>query len=166
MAQDRIAEQVAGVVTCSNSKGFQLEGRDGWLNISKFAAGVAAPERGARVVAGLDKAGFVRTVELVEVSSAEAPPTEPRTSPDRETAITRMACLNTATAILSSGQRAIGDVAAVLGTAAQLERWINRRVDGSVYICSTADARRSESECADGPPLASEEPRRCAESLL
>ena len=29
MAQDRIPEQVAGVVTCSNAKGFQLECRDG-----------------------------------------------------------------------------------------------------------------------------------------
>ena len=137
MAQDRIAEQVAGVVTCSNSKGFQLEGRDGWLNISKFAAGVAAPERGARVVAGLDKAGFVRTVELVEVSSAEAPPTEPRTSPDRETAITRMAAINSAIALLSSGGRAIGDVASVLETAARFEQWVCRPVRTRCTLCSS-----------------------------
>jgi hypothetical protein len=105
MAQDRIAEQVAGVVTCSNAKGFQLEGRDGWLNISKFATGVVAPERGARVVAGLDKAGFARTVETVsptgEYAGNESVTTGTR--PDRETAITRMACLNTATVILGSG---------------------------------------------------------------
>ena len=128
MAQDRIAEQVAGVVTCSNAKGFQLEGRDGWLNISKFAAGVAAPERGARVVAGLDKAGFVRTVETVS-PIGEYVGNESATSgtrPDREVCITRMACLNTATAILSSGGSPVGDVAAVLSTAAQLEAWVCR----------------------------------------
>ena len=128
MAQDRIAEQLAGVVTCSNVKGFQLEGHDGWLNISKFAAGVAAPERGARVVAGLDKAGFVRTVETVS-PIGEYVGNESATSgtrPDREVCITRMACLNTATAILSSGGSPVGDVAAVLSTAAQLEAWVCR----------------------------------------
>lgn len=128
MAQDRIAEQVAGVVACSNAKGFQLEGRDGWLNISKFAAGVAAPERGARVRVGLDKSGFVRTVETVsptgEYSGNESVTTDTR--PDRETAITRMACLNTATAILSSGGRAIGSATEVLEVAAQLEQWVTR----------------------------------------
>jgi hypothetical protein len=124
MAQDRIAEQVVGVVTCSNAKGFQLEGRDGWLNLSKFATGVAAPERGARVRVGPDKAGFVRAVE------ASAPIGEcvvnasvtTGTRPDRETSITRMACLNTATAILGTGSRP-ADGAAVLGLAEQLERW-------------------------------------------
>jgi hypothetical protein len=132
MAQDRIAEQVAGVVTCSNAKGIQLEGRDGWLNISKFAASVAAPERGARVRVGLDKPGFVWTVESVsligEYVGYESATTGTR--PDRETAITRMACLNTATVILGSGGRAIGEVAAVLATAAQLERWVCQPVTG------------------------------------
>ena len=132
MAQDRIAEQVAGVVTCSNAKGFQLEGRDGWLNISKFAAGVAAPERGDRVRVGLDKAGFVRTVESVspigEYEGKESITTGTR--PDREVCITRLACLNTATAILSSGGRAIGDVATVLETAARLEQWVCRSLPG------------------------------------
>jgi len=91
MAQDRIAEQVAGVVTCSNAKGFQLEGHDGWLNLSKFAAGVAAPERGAHVRVGLDKSGFVRTAETVspigKYVGNESVTTGTR--PDRETAITR-----------------------------------------------------------------------------
>ena len=98
------------------------------MNISKFAAGVAAPERGARVVAGLDKAGFVRTVETVS-PIGEYVGNESATSgtrPDREVCITRMACLNTATAILSSGGSPVGDVAAVLSTAAQLEAWVCR----------------------------------------
>jgi hypothetical protein len=128
MAKDRIAEQVAGVVTCSNAKGFQLEGRDGWLNISKFATGVAAPERGARVHVGLDKSGFVRTVETTapigECVVNESVTTGTR--PDRETAITRMACLNTATAILSSGGRVIGSATEVLEVAVQLEQWVTR----------------------------------------
>ena len=128
MAQDRIAEQVAGVVACSNAKGFQLEGRDGWLNISKFAASVAAPERGARVRVGLDKSGFVRSVEPMTTAVVNTPGAAVSTAmeaPDKETRIGRMAVLNSAIALLSSGGRSISDVEAVLGTAAQLEQWVN-----------------------------------------
>jgi len=139
MAQDRIAEQLAGVVTCSNVKGFQLEGHDGWLNISKFAAGVAAPERGAHVRVGLDKSGFVRTAETVS-PIGEYVVNESATSgtrPDRETAITRMAAINSAIALLSSGGRAIGDVASVLETAARFEQWVCRPVRTRCTLCSS-----------------------------
>ncbi len=145
MAQDRTAEQVAGVVTCSNAKGFQLEGRDGWLNISKFAAGVAAPERGARVRVGLDKSGFVRTVETVspigENVGNESATTGTR--PDRQTAITRMACLNTATALLSCGGQPM-ELGAVIELAGTLEAWVTRWARG------TGDARGPR-VCAPGP---------------
>ena len=132
MAQDRIAEQVAGVVTCSNAKGFQLEGRDGWLNISKFGAGVEIPVKGAHVVTGLDKAGFVRSVEPMTtavVNSPGAAVSKATDAPDKETRIGRMAAINSSIALLSSGGRSIVDVATVLGAAAQLEQWVNRPAD-------------------------------------
>jgi hypothetical protein len=126
MPQDRIAEQVAGVVACSNAKGFQLEGRDGWLNLSKFATGVAAPERGAREGVGLDKSGFVRTVEpLLTIVNTPANEVLPiGTRPDREVCITRMACLNTATAVLTCSGPV--DVADLLQLAGTLEEWVTR----------------------------------------
>ena len=145
MAQDRIAEQVAGVVTCSNAKGSQLEGRDGWLNLSKFAVGVAGPERGARVRVGLDKSGFVRTVEtsapIGECVVNESVTTGTR--PDREVCITRMACLNTATALLSSGGQPM-ELGAVIELAGTLEAWVTRWARG------TGDAR-GPGVCAPGP---------------
>jgi hypothetical protein len=130
MAQDRIAEQVAGVVACSNPKGFQLAGRDGWLNISKFAGGVEVPAKGARIVAGLDRAGFVREVEItstrVETPAATVSPMGELTPGpiDRETSIRRQAVLNTAVNILSTtGAVELGDV---LATAELLEQWVLR----------------------------------------
>ncbi len=45
--------------------------------------------------------------------------------PDREICITRMACLNTATAILSAGNRPV-DITSVLSHATILEQWIVR----------------------------------------
>ena len=81
------AETLSGAVVAVNDKGLRLEGRDGWLNFSKWAEGLVPPARGAHVVVTLDKAGFVRTL-----APAEAP--DPRHSPTagRETAIIRQTC--------------------------------------------------------------------------
>lgn len=46
--------------------------------------------------------------------------------PGTQRIISRQAVLNTATAILSSGGRAIADPAEVVGLAAQLEKWVYR----------------------------------------
>jgi hypothetical protein len=85
--------QVEGVVSRVNERGVQLRVRDGWLNVSKFAQGVTLPDAGARVRLTLDAAGFIRGIDAIRspdhpavVSTGEAV--------DRETRITRSACLN------------------------------------------------------------------------
>ncbi len=122
--------EVEGVVSRVNERGVLLEGRDGWLNVSKFAAGVLLPEPGARVRLTLDKAGFIRAVEIVAAPPALSQDeslgtTATGTALDRDLRILRQAVLNTATAILSSGGRTT-DLAAVLAAAEELERWVLR----------------------------------------
>jgi len=119
-----ITEYVEGTVSRINGHGFQLVGRDGWLNVSKYAnPAPELPSEGASVRIGLDKAGFVRSIEQL-AAGPEVEPT-PVGNVDRETRIGRMAALNTATAILSSGgqQASVKDV---LTLAGQLEAWGSR----------------------------------------
>ncbi len=59
-------------VAAANDKGIRVEGRDGWLNFSKFATGIVAPDRGELVAITLDKSGFVRRVEAVPQDAAQA----------------------------------------------------------------------------------------------
>jgi hypothetical protein len=127
------AAAVEGVVRATNDRGVLLEGHS-WLNVSRFAGGVLLPEVGAHVRLILDKSGFIRRVEPLEAPASAArvdtSPVVPVSTaasepPDRDTRISRMACLNTATAILASGGRAT-DLAAVLAVAAELERWVLR----------------------------------------
>jgi len=163
MATDRITETVAGVVALANERGLKLDGHEGWYNVSKYAEHVVVPSKGARVVLGLDSAGFIRSVSPSELAEApDEPPwptdaplagrtasvlpkqptreqedaflaalggdtgdVEPGEPPDRETKIGRMAALNSATAMLSSGgQRAAPE--AVLALAQQLTDWVER----------------------------------------
>jgi hypothetical protein len=118
-------DQIQGVVSRVSPHGFMLAGRDGWLNVSKFAPpdDVAIPMQGACVSLLLDAKGFVRKI------AADGTPLEV-SAPGRrggrdQTTITRLAVLNTATTILASGQRTV-DVAAVLDLAARLEQWATR----------------------------------------
>lgn len=125
--------QIAGKVAQVNAKGLKLEGADSWVNVSKFAENVTMPERGAQVVLTLDKAGFIRKIAApapVVAQPVAVPQVAPIAgaqgeAPDKDTVISRLAVLNTATAILSSGSRA-ADPAAVLALAAQLEAWAHR----------------------------------------
>ena len=61
--------------------------------------------------------------ERAATPAADAEPARRR--PGREVVVTRLACLNTATAILASGTR-VTDPEAVLALAEQLERWALR----------------------------------------
>jgi len=127
-ATSLIVDEVAGVVEAANPRGFLLAGREGWLNISRYAEPPPPiPAEGARVRVGLDKAGFVRAIEV----EAEPEPSlaavheSPAHYGLRDTRIMRQAVLNTATAILSSGGRA-ADPEDVLELASQLEAWVTR----------------------------------------
>ncbi len=128
-----------------NGRGFRSTEGD-WLNCSKFARAedVVMPTVGDRVLVSLDKSGFVRKIEPVApIATQNAPQT--RTGPmagqtapeaivstsgpiaqdDRGIVITRLAVLNTAVALLSSGGGAT-TLEEVLDVAARLEAWAVR----------------------------------------
>jgi hypothetical protein len=121
------ANTITGVVCAVNERGLRLDGEDSWRNFSKWADALGEPARGDRVHLTLDRAGFVRSVAVVtEAAPAEMVPI--RTKPtDRDTRITRMACLNTATSILQSRQERGGmDIEEVMALATLLEAWVTR----------------------------------------
>ncbi len=131
-ASNPIIEEISGVVEAANPRGFLLAGRDGWLNISRYADPVPEiPAEGALVRVGLDKAGFVRTIDveaeaersMLNVTESGAP--YAASSSLRDMRIMRQAVLNTATAILASGGRE-ADAEAVLALAERLESWVTR----------------------------------------
>jgi hypothetical protein len=137
MVAERSITTIEGVVERVHGNGFRLAGREGFLNLSKFAIPAPAmPTEGQRVAVGIDKGGFVREVIVARdlAGGQDLPPADARvigtdgtTPADRETRITRMACLNTATAILTTRNARGGvDVAEVLSVAAELERWVLR----------------------------------------
>ena len=132
-----------GRVRSVNDKGLKLEGEDSWLNFSKYAVGIVAPERGAAVALTLDTAGFIRGVESLDAlpapvsgaSDATALPAAPST---RDRTITRLAILKAAAEFgaarpnLKSGD--------VLVIAATWERWINREDDAEPTTYDLTDA--------------------------
>jgi hypothetical protein len=74
MVAATVESTIEGVVSRTNDHGFQLAGRDDWMNLSKFAQPTPLlPRKGMRVEVGLDQSGYVRTVSSVR-SSAEALP--------------------------------------------------------------------------------------------
>jgi hypothetical protein len=123
-------EMQIGTVTKVNGTGFRIAEQEGWLNISKYAKPAPAmPEVGQRVRVFLDKSGYVRTIEALEEVPVEpeipAPALSKVAPPCKDTVISRLAVLNTATAILSSGGRQT-DGTAVMALAGQLEAWAHR----------------------------------------
>jgi hypothetical protein len=117
------AEQLVGRVLSVNEKGLRLEGRDGWLNFSKFAQDLVPPSRGALVALSIDKSGFIRRVEAVEGASDR----QQAHTAGRETAIIRQTCLKAAAEFAASRpQLKSGDV---LKIAASWERWVLREED-------------------------------------
>jgi len=132
VATDRITTELEGLVTQVNGNGFKVEGRADWLNLSRFAdPPPTLPDKADRVRVGLDKAGFVRVIAVLNATEtrqnanlgARAP--ESIETPDKDTQIRRMACLNTAVALLSSGGQAV-DAGELLDVAGLLEAWVNR----------------------------------------
>ena len=109
-------EQLVGRVTSVNERGLRLEGRDGWLNVSKWAKDVTLPERGARVVVKLDGAGFVRAIA----------PADGATLPvgNKDQTITRLACLKAAAEFCAA--RPDLKSADLFALAERMEQWATR----------------------------------------
>ncbi len=132
-ASNPIVEEISGVVEAANPRGLLLAGREGWLNISRYADPVPEiPAEGSLVRLGLDKAGFIRTiaVEAEAERPAFAAVSESaggygQTFGVRDQRIMRQAVLNTATAILSSGGRE-AEPDDVIALAERLESWVTR----------------------------------------
>jgi len=129
MAQDRIVTEISGVVTLVNGNGFRLDGRESWVNVSKWApASVTLPEVGQHVAVGLDAAGYARAISAAaaprpvagEVAAVASP-----APPDKDTQIRRMNALSTSVALLSSGGRIV-EPGELLDVAALLEAWVCR----------------------------------------
>lgn len=128
-------EFVTGRVVSVNDKGLKLEGHESWLNVSKYAVGIVLPERGATVACTLDKAGFLRAVEMADgaavlpVRGGSDAPAAPST---RDRTITRLAVLKAAAEFgaarpsLKSGE--------VLAIAASWERWVNRDEENTLDL--------------------------------
>jgi len=128
-AWDSFDGVVTGRVRSVNPKGLLLEGHTDWLNISRFAVGVVLPEKGAAVAVTLDKAGFVRSVDVVDGSVGANGHDAPRIDAQRVSApsekdrtITRLAVLKAAAAFgASRPELRSRDVIAI---AAVWERWV------------------------------------------
>ncbi len=116
------ATQLVGVVEAVNPKGIRLEGREGWVNFSKFAPDLVPPERGQVVTVTLDRSGFVRAI--APAAPTDAPQVTGGASASRETAITRLAVLKAA-AEFAAGRPDVksGDV---LTIAERWEGWVLR----------------------------------------
>lgn len=131
-ASNPIVEELRGVVEAANPRGFLLAGRDGWLNISRYAdPAPEIPAEGSLVRVGLDKAGFVRSIEVEAEAERPAVAVQEtaggygQTFGVRDQRIMRQAVLNTATAILSSGGRE-AEPDEVVALAERLESWVTR----------------------------------------
>jgi len=112
-------DQLVGRVLSVNERGFRLEGRDDWCNISKWATDVTLPERGAHVAVTLDGQGFVRAIMPAESTQAQAGP-----SAGRDTLILRQTCLKAAAEFCAS--RPELKSADLLALAERMEAWVTR----------------------------------------
>jgi hypothetical protein len=128
-AWNSIEGVVTGRVRSVNEKGLKLDGHESWFNYSKYAVGIVAPERGDAVACTLDKAGFLRAVEVIAdlppaVAGASDLPASPSVPSTKDRTITRLAVLKAA-AEFGAARPSLksGDVLAI---AASWEKWINR----------------------------------------
>jgi hypothetical protein len=128
--------ELSGTVLRTNERGLVLTGRDGWLNISRYADGLVLPPAGTACTVGLDKAGFIRAI----VAGGQAPEPSPETgaafrpashnvpsmgptAPERLSARTAALAASIRIVARRSGATEVGEVLAV---AAQLEAWLLR----------------------------------------
>lgn len=136
---------VSGRVASVNEKGIRLDGADSWLNFSKYAVGLVAPEKGEAVTVTLDRAGFIRCIvrEGGASGASAARPSSSAPPAERDRTITRLAVLKAAAEFgASRPELRSRDVLAI---AASWEWWVLR--EGSVLD----EAARPAPELQDRP---------------
>ena len=95
---------LTGRVMCVNDKGIKFEGAGEWLNYSKFAVGIVAPEKNQTVSVTVDKAGFIRSISsdsAARIAGASDVTGNPST---KDRTITRLAVLKAAAEFSASKQ--------------------------------------------------------------
>jgi len=120
-------EVVSGAVTSVNQKknGIQVQGFEGWLNISQYHPVPVVPTVGELVEVQFeqtDKGAWINSLRIIGGGPASG---APATSRDRT--ITRLACLKAA-AIFCSGRSVSNDVKSsdVLAIAEAWLKWVER----------------------------------------
>lgn len=136
---DQGGETLLGTVTKVASSGAFVLDRDPdeWLRGSQFnKVELPAVQVGQMVAVGIDKRRFVRKItiqgaaqpapvaERVATFAANGAPPYPVQETGKQRSITRLACLNTATAILGGNVQSV-DPDEVVDLAARLEAWVN-----------------------------------------
>ena len=112
--------QLTGIVTTVNPKGLKLDGREGWLNVSKWATDVTLPERGQAVSVTLDGGGYVRAIG----PAAIVPDAQQQASAGRETLIIRQTCIKAAAEFAASRPELRSTD--LLALAERMEAWVLR----------------------------------------
>ena len=130
-----LSSTFTGRVASVNEKGIRLDGHTDWLNFSKFAEDLVAPDRGQCVTVTVDRQGFIRSVQNAEAGPGAVPGQNGRSEPasgqntampthDRDRTITRLAVLKAAAEYAASKPESKSTD--VLKIAESWERWVNR----------------------------------------
>jgi len=126
-------ERITGVLSRANGTGFQLAGREGWVNVSKFAVDVVIPPAGTAIAAELDAKGFVRRLEPIgkndRVPRQNGDPASAfsdQPAADRQRQIARMHAITAAATILGAGPGHPVDPAEVVALARRLSAEVLR----------------------------------------
>lgn len=126
--------EVSGVIKAANERGVRLDGEEEWRNWSRWAKAKVDLAAGQRVVLDIDASGFIRSAMVDDAPSSPSSPaaSTPAASPgaapaattaSREAVVTRLAVLNTATALLGAGAGVSVNYASVMRVAKVLEQF-------------------------------------------
>jgi len=126
---DSLSSTFTGRVAAVNERGLRLDGHESWFNVSKFAAGVVLPERGATVTVSVDNKGFLRAVAPANGAAPSPLPVAggSQSATDRDRTITRLAVLKAAAEF--GAARPSVKSGEVLAIAESWERWVYRSDD-------------------------------------
>jgi len=114
-------DQLVGRVLSVNERGLRLEGREDWLNVSKWATDVTLPQRGACVTVTLDTSGFICSIDQAAAASTNV---LAAAGPSKDTTITHLAVLEAVAGFAAS--RPGLKSADLLALAERMEAWVTR----------------------------------------